>query len=213
MAEFKMSKELQGLIAQKEEAVKKQEEKQANIEALNNAQQVLLAKKSSELQEIINKYAEDPSEELETQLTELEKEVAQLQAKVAGSNNRNALVYTSDTSAIQSLKSQINALAQAEYLAHFNANKEEIYNKIGESKTAYLNAMAELNDLQVTTNREYIAVTGSEIGVAYITDSDFNYQSSSYRPFFITQKEMMDALKDGKPNDPWNRPYVNQLNN
>jgi len=213
MAEFKMSAQLQALIAKKEEAEKKQAEKRANIEALNETQKALLAKKSSELQEVINKYAEDPNEKLEAKLTELEKEVAQLQAKVASARNRSSTVFSADTSDIQSLKNQINTLAKTEYLAHFNTNKEELYNRIGEAKTAYLNAMAELHDLRVTTNREYIAVTGSEREVVYITVPDFNYQSSSYRPLFITQKEMTDALNEGKPNDPWNRPYVNQLNN
>lgn len=212
MAEFKMSAQLQALIAKKEEAEKKQAEKRVNIEALNETQQVLLAKKSNELQEVINKYAADPSEKLETQLTELEKEVAQLQAKVASSKSRSSTVFTSDTSIIQSLKSQINTMAKAEYTAHYNKNKDALYTRIGEAKTAYLNAMAELYDLRVATNREYSSLTGDNALVG-LHEPDFFHVSGSYRPLAVTPKEISDALKEGNPKDLHNRPYINQLNN
>lgn len=213
MAEFKMSAQLQALITKKEEAEKKQAEKRVNIEALNETQQVLLAKKSNELQEVINKYAADPSEKLETQLTELEKEVAQLQAKVASARNRSSTVFSADTSAIRSLKNQIDNLAEAEYIAHYNKNKDELYTKIGDAKNAYLNALAQLHDLKRSTNLGYMRITGAESTLVGLNESDFFYSSGTYRPLGITDKEITDALKNGESKDNWDRPYVNQLNN
>lgn len=212
MAEFKKSGQLQELIETWLEASKKQEEKRVNIEALNETQQVLLAKKTGDLQEVINQYAENPSEELEAQLTELEKEVAQLQAKVAGSSNRSSMVFTSDTSAVQSLKSQIDTLAKAEYLAYYNANKDALYTKIGEAKTAYLDAMAELYDLRVSTNREYSFLTGKN-AIVGLHEPDFFFVTGTYRPLAVTPYEINEALKEGKSKDNWDRPYINKLNN
>ncbi|CAM5433820.1 hypothetical protein SAFG77S_08049 [Streptomyces afghaniensis] len=213
MTEFKMSAQLQALIANKEEAEKKQAEKRVNIEALNETQQVLLAKKSNELQEVINKYAEDPNEELEVKLTELEKEVAQLQAKVASARNRSSTVFSADTSVIRSLKNQIDTLAEAEYMAHYNKNKDELYTKIGDAKNAYLNALAQLHDLKRSTNLGYMRITGAESTLVGLNESDFFYSSGTYRPLGITDKEITDALKNGESKDNWDRPYVNQLNN
>lgn len=200
MKTFKMSKKLEELIAKREEALTKQQEKNTNIDALNSSQRVLLDKKSHDLQETINEYAANPSAELEEKLVNLEKEVAQLQLKVAGSQNRSSTVFQAATSEINSLNQQIQSLAKAEYLDFFAKQKAELYEKIGAAKTAYLEALAELYGVKTSVNNDYHAVTGDK-AIVSIHEPDFFYAASGYRPLAISDAELKTALKTGAIKD------------
>lgn len=200
MIEFKQSKQLSELLAKRAELEKKQREKKAHIDALYDSQQSLLDKKRHDLEQAVNDYAAAPSDELADKIDELEKEIAILQAKVAGAQNRKNIVFQSDMSELAELNRKIDAQARAEYLAHFARVKADLYAKIGNIKSEYLEALKTLHDAKVAANQGYSKMTGNN-AIVDIHEPDFFYEFSGYRPLGISENEVKKALRTGEIED------------
>ncbi|MED4851204.1 hypothetical protein P9386_04970 [Caldifermentibacillus hisashii] len=200
MANFKPSQKLTDLIKKREEIKKKQLEKSANIAALNQKQADDLAKKEAELKEITNKYAENPSDDLEAKIAELEREIVYLRAKTKGGEFRRSMVYQTDSAELAEINRQIDEQAKAEYLAYFSEQQERLYKLIGQAKDTYLKSVVELNGCVREVNRNYYDLTGNNSIVA-INEPDFFYSAWSYRPLGITDQEIKTAMHFGRIDD------------